>query len=460
MLLPIKPVCKKALKRKDGTSIIFIQYCHSLEKRTLLNSGISIPPEYWNFKKLCIASNLPEPYGNAESLNDQLLKSIRIVEDIVKFTRKKDDIDVLAFLKTTFSPGFDVATLEEKAQEEQAAITVNLDVFSQIEEYIKSKKKKVSPKMINVYNNMRDTLKSFEEYRKKPITFESFDINFYEDFVEYMTYEHVHRRRKRELVKGFKISTIGKTIKQLRIFLNNRIRRKIVPPINLEDFKGMDEESDAIYLNWDEICRVYQTDLSKYPNLEKYRDLFIFGCLTGLRYSDFSTIEPEDVRNKMLYKKQEKSDHRVVIPLRDEANFIFIRKFQRKIPKITNPDFNYYIKEVVKISGITELIKFSHKQGNKDIVEVRPKYAWVTSHTCRRSFCTNEFLAGTPVELIMKISGHRNLRDFYRYIRITPEEAGLKIKELWEQRGDMGIVNRHQIQQVAITHESNSYVMQ
>jgi integrase len=141
----------------------------------------------------------------------------------------------------------------------------------------------------------------------------------------------------------------------------------------------------------------------------------------------------------------------VVIPLRDEANYIFIHKFKRKIPKITNPDFNYYIKEVVKIAGITELIKFSHKRGNKDIIEVRPKYAWVTSHTCRRSFCTNEFLAGTPVDLIMKISGHKNLRDFYRYIRITPEEAGLKIKELWEQRGDMGIVNRHQVQQAAIS---------
>lgn len=203
----------------------------------------------------------------------------------------------------------------------------------------------------------------------------------------------------------------------------------------------MDEEPDAIYLNWKEITHIYQTDLSKHPHLEKYRDLFVFGCLTGLRFSDFSVIESKDIRNDMLYKKQEKSDHRVVIPLRHEANYIFAHKFKRKIPVITNPDFNYYIKEVVKIAGITELIKFSHKRGNKDIIEVKPKYAWVTSHTCRRSFCTNEFLAGTPVDLIMKISGHKNIRDFYRYIRITAEEAGIKIKELWQQRGDMGIVN-------------------
>jgi integrase len=83
------------------------------------------------------------------------------------------------------------------------------------------------------------------------------------------------------------------------------------------------------------------------------------------------------------------------------------------------------------------MVKHSYKKGNKDIVEVKPKYAWITSHTCRRSFCTNEFLAGTPVELIMKISGHKSMKDFYKYIRITPEEAGNRIKEIWEKRGEM-----------------------
>ncbi|PVD49627.1 integrase [Terrimonas sp.] len=443
MLLPIKPVCKRALKRKDGTSVIFIQYCHSVEKRTLLNSGIAIPPEYWNQKKLCISNDLPNIYGNVEAHNDKLFRSIRIAEDIVNFARKRNDIDILEFLKNTFSPDFEVSTLEKRLGQEITFPQINLDVFFQIEEYIKSKKRKVTPKMINVYNNMRDTLRAFEKYRKKQITFESFDINFYEEFVDYMTYEHVQRRRKK-LVRGFKISTIGKTIKQLRIFLNNRIRRKIFPPINFEDFKVMDEESDAVYLNWEEITLIYQTDLGKYPHLVKYRDLLVFGCLTGLRFSDFSIIEPEDIRKGMLYKKQEKSDHRVVIPLRNEADHIFTNNFKKNIPLITNSKFNYYIKEVAEIAGITELIKFSHKRGNKDIVEVKPKYAWVTSHTCRRSFCTNEFLAGTPVDLIMKISGHKNICDFYRYIRITAEEAGFKIKELWERRGDISIVNKKQ----------------
>lgn len=233
------------------------KHCHSVEKRVLLNSSIAIPPEYWNLKKLRISNDLPKIYGDVEALNDELLKGIRIAEDIVKFPRKKTNIDVLEFLKKTFSPDFEVSTLEKRIEQKVPISKINLDLFFQIKEYINSKRKRVTSKMINVYNNMRDTLKAFQEYRKKPITFESFDINFYEEFVEYMTYEHVLRRRK-ILIKGFKISAIGKTIKELRIFLNNRIRRKIIAPINLEDFKLIDEEADAVYLNWEEITHIYQ----------------------------------------------------------------------------------------------------------------------------------------------------------------------------------------------------------
>ena len=448
MSLPVKPICKKALIRKDGTSIIFIQYCQSLEKRTLLNSGIAIPPNYWNLKRLRINADLPARYGDAELLNEQLQNAIRIVEDILTFAAKKKIADQLSFLKKVFKPDFDLSSLEEKVKEVELP-KINLDVFFQIDEYIKSKRKQVTPKMINVYNNMRDTLKAFENYRKKPITFESFDFNFYEEFVEYMMYDHILRRRK-EIIKGFRVSTVGKTIKQLRIFLRNRMRRKIIAPINLEDFKILDEETDAIYLTWQEISHIYQLDLSGHSHLIKHRDLFVLGCLTGLRFSDFSIIRREDVRNGMLYKKQGKSDHWVVIPLRSEANNILVNHFRFNIPKVCNGTFNKCIKEVGKLAGLDTTIKFSYKKGNKEIITVKPKYLWITSHTCRRSFCTNEFLAGTPAELIMKISGHKSLRDFYKYIRITPEEAGQKIKEIWQLRGDMSMVKEKENRQELI----------
>ncbi len=98
MLLPVKPVCKKTLMRRDGTSIIFIQYCHSAEKRTLLNSGIAVPPNCWNLKRLRINADLPPSYGNAEALNERLQHAIRIAEDIMAFAAKRQILDPLTFL--------------------------------------------------------------------------------------------------------------------------------------------------------------------------------------------------------------------------------------------------------------------------------------------------------------------------------------------------------------------------
>jgi site-specific recombinase XerD len=436
MLLPIKPICKAEKIRRDGTSLIFIQYCFNSEKRTVVNSEIAIPPEYWNRRKLGISSDLPKQFGNAEELNEKLEKMIRIAQDIIFFAAKKKLADPVTFLKNNFKPEFDTSSLGEKHLEiVLSKPKMNLDLYFQIDDYIKQKRKSVTPNMLNVYNNLRDTLKAFENFRKKPITFE---YNFYEEFVEYMTFEHIQRRRKK-IIKGFKRSSIGKTIKQLRIFLKNRMRKKIISEINLDDYKIIDEESDAIYLNQTEIELIYKVNLSRHQHLMNYRDIFILGCFTGLRFSDFSIINKDDIRNGMLYKKQNKSDHWVVIPLRSQAYHIIMNLLNKKFPILTNTEFNRHIKTIGKLAGINELIRFSYKKGNKDIVTVKPKYEWITSHTCRRSFCTNEFLSDTPVELIMKISGHKSLKDFYRYIKITPEEAGQKIKKLWEKRGEMTI---------------------
>jgi hypothetical protein len=46
----VKPICKKNKAHKDGTSVVFIQYCFTSSGRTLLNTGIAIPSNYWNEK--------------------------------------------------------------------------------------------------------------------------------------------------------------------------------------------------------------------------------------------------------------------------------------------------------------------------------------------------------------------------------------------------------------------------
>lgn len=445
MHLPVKLICRKGNLLTDGTCAVYVQYCCDTKNKPLYGTNVRIPPAYWNNKQQCVSPRLPLEYGDHKELNESLQKSKKTVTDLVTYVTLKKVAagDRPGFVKKYYSPDFDMEVMEamerNASQKLEEEAKNKLDLYRQFDEYVQSKSRKVSKDTLTVYGNVKSHLLAFEKFRKEKITFDSFDFGFYEDFVDYLTFEHVHMRRKEPIV-GLKLNTIGKTIKHLRGFIKDRIKRKLVRPIDLTDFKIPEEESDAIYLSHEEIALIYGTDLNGHPHLKEYRDLFVLACLTGLRFSDFSTLAPEDLQRDMLYKKQEKSDHWVIIPLRHEAKLIFTRQFKDRIPSLTNAEFNRHIKTIGKIAGIDRMVRFSHKKGSQSIIVAKHKYDWITTHTARRSFCTNEFLAGTPVELIMKISGHKRTKDFYRYIRISPEEAAQKIKEIWMGRDDMKLL--------------------
>lgn len=424
---PIKLIVRRAKVGKNGSTPISLQYCFSAEKRVVLNTGISIPFQFWNKKTGRLSKDLPPNYGNVQELETNLTEKLRKAEDMITYALKQRDTCPMKFLKDNFH-------LQQNWNMEQMSTQEkNLDVYWNIDDYVKSKRSTVKQCTINVINAMKAHLMSFESFRKEPITFDSFDVHFYEDFVKFLTYDIVQLRRK-DVIKGLRVNSVGKTIKHLKSFLKDRMRKKIIPFMDLGAYKVMEEEVDAVYLNWQELSLIYHLNLSANQNLEKYRDLFVLGCLTGFRFSDYSDIKPEEVRGGMLYVNQTKTLSTVVVPLRKDAKYILIEKYNMQMPQVSNVNFNYYIKEVVKLACIDEQIKIIHKRGNKTIEEIRPKYAWIMSHTCRRSFCTNEFLDGTPTNLIMAISGHKTEKAFRRYIKADQVQKAHMIKKLWDSR--------------------------
>lgn len=427
MRYPIKLIARKAKVNKNGVTPVSLQYCYSADKRVVLSTGINIPFQYWNKKTGRISKDLPSEFGDVQILETSLTQKLRKAEDMVSYALKRRNTCPMTFLKENFNRN-DKWRLEQMSDEKKS-----LDVFCNIDDYSKSKEGSVKKCTLNVINAMKAHLRLFEEYRKEAITFDSFDAQFYEDFVFYLTYEMPQVRRK-ELIKGLKANSVGKTIKHLKSFLRDRMRKKVIPFMDLGAFKVMEEEVDAIYLSWKELSAIYHLDLSKQPQLEKYRDLFVLGCLTGFRFSDYSDIKPEEVRDGMLYVNQTKTHSTVVVPLKKDAKNILIDKYNMQMPQVSNVNLNYHIKEVARLAGIDEQIKITHKRGNKVTEEIKPKYAWVTSHTCRRSFCTNEYLDGTPTNLIMAISGHKTEKAFRRYIKADQVQKAHMIKKLWDNR--------------------------
>lgn len=116
MLLPIKLVCDRRA-RKDGTSPVCIQYCFQSDERTLLKTEINIPARYWNKKLTRITKEMPSEFGDAELLNEALGLQMRKAEDIILFAKKNKIEDEIAFIKNTFHPKFDVASLDNFYEE-------------------------------------------------------------------------------------------------------------------------------------------------------------------------------------------------------------------------------------------------------------------------------------------------------------------------------------------------------
>jgi hypothetical protein len=189
-MLPLKLICERKFIRRNGTTLIYIQYCFSAEKRTLLNTEIAIPPQYWNKKKQCITKDLPKSFGEVETLTEDLTKMFRLVEDLILFAQKRRIENLGSFVKNTFHPNLNIKDLEKDEEKIQALSIpkekkISSEVFVQFDDYIRTKEKKVSRATLSVFNNLKEQLKAFEAFRKKKITFEGFDYNFYDTFVDF-----------------------------------------------------------------------------------------------------------------------------------------------------------------------------------------------------------------------------------------------------------------------------------
>ncbi len=67
----------------------------------------------------------------------------------------------------------------------------------------------------------------------------------------------------------------------------------------------------------------------------------------------------------MLHKKQQKSNHWVVIPLLAEARTLLENHLKKNVQPLTNAEFNRHIKSIARLAGINQMIKFSFKKGKK-----------------------------------------------------------------------------------------------
>ncbi|MDR1779667.1 MAG: site-specific integrase [Tannerella sp.] len=279
--------------------------------------------------------------------------------------------------------------------------------------------KLLSPRMKGQYKVTQRHLKEFaDSVGKQDFDFAEIDQNFYKHFVGYLQ------------KKNFATNYIGKHIQRLKLFLNEAENQGYNSTSKHKDFTVYKEEVDAISLNETELQQIHDADLSNQPHLARVRDAFLLLAWTGCRYSDLSKIH-NYANDGFLTFRQKKTNNKVIIPVFPHVTEILNRYNGNPPQIISNQKFNGFIKEVAKIAGLTKQETITRTRGGERRTEVFEAWQLVSSHTGRRSFCSNMYRRKIPTISIMAVSGHTSESAFLKYIKISNEEHAALMRDSW-----------------------------
>lgn len=254
----------------------------------------------------------------------------------------------------------------------------------------------------------------------KPLNFEDVTIDVYEDFVKYF------------YGRGCSANYIGKHIKSLKTIMRSARDEGLHKNMEIERkaFKTISEPVEPIYLTQEELNRIYELDLSDNKHLSDVRDVFLVGCYTAQRFSDYSVIKKSNIIEKdgMKYIKlvQQKTGEICQIPVSPECETI-LKRYDYTLPKTFEQKVNEMIKLIGERAKITDLIHVEENRGGMKVKKDVRKCELIKTHCARRTGCSLMYLAGIPTIDIMKVSGHRTETEFLKYIRISKEETAIKL---------------------------------
>jgi len=384
----------------------------------IVKTGETIYPELWNYKKQTI--NLRILSKKEQELKDTLIELSKYVDKEVNNSFGELSKEWLTEVIYRFH--------NKKSSDAES-------FMQYIERFIKEAEAgtRKNENLMNLSEGTLTNLRAFKNQiinyqvertkeRKRPIKvdFENVNIDFYNDFVSYLSDQ------------GYAQNTIGKHVKTLKMFMSKSLEEKLHTnrDFQFRSFKGISKKSFNIYLTEAELDKIYNKELS--PELDRSRDAFLVLCETGLRVSDYKKINVSihigEDGIKLIHLSQEKTDGEVVIPVSARLQKI-LDKYNGTLPKVHDVYINRDIKKVAEMCGINEVLRWNEKKLGKSYEKTCKKWEKISCHTGRRTFCTNAFLAGIPTVSIMQISGHSTETNFLKYIKISKEENARKLAE-------------------------------
>ncbi|GAA4327931.1 site-specific integrase [Flaviaesturariibacter amylovorans] len=429
----------KKPEAKSGRSLIILKFKYR-GKELVFSTGENIDPKTWDKEKDRVKSNKATTANGDYSLND-FLGALR-EQCLQKYKSElKNGIPEPQVLRDHLK-----AYIRKNRDGEETPAT-GKTLYGLIERFIsgeirhRGKDRGIGTR--TKYQTIYNHLKEFEKATGYRVDYDTINYDFRDKLISYLKKREVvtvARSGERKVQKGLKANTIAKAFTILKTFLNEAVERGETDnqEFKKKGFRMDTEETDAVYLTEAELNQLYRHNLSDNKRLEAVRDLFIFSSHVGLRYSDASSVKPENIVTiegqqfvKIITKK---TGELVVIPCHPVVLEIFekYKDSPNRLPRaISGQRFNEYLKEACELAGLTETGRLSTDPAAR-LCDV------TSSHTARRSFASNLYLQGFPTLDIMKITGHKTEKSFLLYVKVSKLDAAKRLaahqRNRWENK--------------------------
>mgnify|MGYP003086483401 FL=1 len=402
-------------RKKDGVLITenvpIRMRVNFASKRIEFTTGYRIDATKWDADKQRVKNGCSNKLKqSASEINASLLEYYTEIQSIFKRFEVEDVMPTPEQIKEAFNALHKPVSEEPKPKKE----ALPCDFFQVFDDFVEDcgRQNNWTDSTFEKFAAVKNHLTNFRE----GLTFEFFDERGLNDYVGYL-----------RDVKEMRNTTIGKQLSFLKWFLRWAFKKGVHQNNAYDSYKPKlkSTQKKIIFLTWDELNRLreFKIPFNKQA-LERVRDVFLFQCFTGLRYSDVFNLRRSDIKGDHIEVTTVKTSDSLIIELNNHSKAILDKykdvafEYDKVLPVITNQKMNDYLKE---LSGIDEPIRQTYYKGNERIDDVTPKYALLGTHAGRRTFICNALALGIPPQVVMKWTGHSDYKAMKPYIDIADD---------------------------------------
>jgi len=405
-------------RKKDGVLITenvpIRMRVNFASKRIEFTTGYRIDAAKWDADKQRVKNGCSNKLKqSASEINASLLEYYTEIQSIFKRFEVEDVMPTPEQIKEAFNALHKPVSEGPKPKKE----ALPCDFFQVFDDFVEDcgRQNNWTDSTFEKFAAVKNHLTNFRE----GLTFEFFDERGLNDYVGYL-----------RDVKEMRNTTIGKQLSFLKWFLRWAFKKGVHQNNAYDSYKPKlkSTQKKIIFLTWDELNRLreFKIPFNKLA-LERVRDVFLFQCFTGLRYSDVFNLRRSDIKGDHIEVTTVKTSDSLIIELNNHSKAILDKykdvtfENDKVLPVITNQKMNDYLKELAELAGIDEPIRQTYYKGNERIDEVTPKYALLGTHAGRRTFICNALALGIPPQVVMKWTGHSDYKAMKPYIDIADD---------------------------------------